>query len=165
MDVTTPTEGAPETPADNPTPTPAPEEAAPETPATAPEDATAAVPAPEDATAAVPAPAALPTCPAALDMCSVDAGTTSSAFCPALSPFSTPTCMGGCCISSGKCTSSSCAISGIGKEVANTICYGLNPAIAIGASPNCRGLACKLAIAGCVEVFSKQFAEQVMVTL
>lgn len=92
---------------------------------------------------------ALPACPSMLDMCSHDASSTSTAFCPALSPFKKSTCLGGCCVSSGKCTSSSCAISGVGKEVPNTICYGLNPAIAIGASPNCRGLACKLAIPGC----------------
>jgi hypothetical protein len=82
-------------------------------------------------------------------MCSQDATSSSTAYCPALAPYKKATCLGGCCASSGKCTSSSCAISGIGKEVSNTICYGLNPAIAIGASPNCRGLACKLSIPGC----------------
>ncbi|KAI8473107.1 MAG: hypothetical protein J3K34DRAFT_193576 [Monoraphidium minutum] len=93
--------------------------------------------------------AALPSCPAQLDMCAPDASSTSTAYCPVLSPFTSAACVGGCCASSGKCTSSSCAISGVGQEVPNTICYGLNPAIAIGASPNCRGLACKLAIPGC----------------
>jgi len=88
-------------------------------------------------------------CPSLIDQCSPGASTTSTAFCPTVSPFKKATCLGGCCFSSGKCTSSSCAISGIGKEVSNTICYGLNPAIAIGASPNCRGLACKLAVPGC----------------
>jgi hypothetical protein len=82
-------------------------------------------------------------------MCAHGASATSTAFCPVVSPFTKSACLGGCCFSSGKCTSSSCAISGIGKEVSNTICYGLNPAIAIGASPNCRGLACKLAVPGC----------------
>jgi hypothetical protein len=82
-------------------------------------------------------------------MCSPDAASTSTAFCPVAGPFKKATCLGGCCISSGKCVSSSCAISGLGREVSNTICYGLNPAMAIGASPNCRGLACKLSVPGC----------------
>lgn len=84
-----------------------------------------------------------------LDQCAPEASSTSTAYCPVLAPFTSAACLGGCCVSSGKCTSSSCAISGLGKEVPNTICYGLNPAIAIGASPNCRGLACKLAVPGC----------------
>ena len=83
------------------------------------------------------------------DMCSSEATATSAAHCPALSPFAKSSCLGGCCVSSGKCASSSCAISGLGREVSNTICYGLNPGVAVGASPNCRGLACKLSIAGC----------------
>ncbi|GBF88056.1 hypothetical protein Rsub_00768 [Raphidocelis subcapitata] len=90
-----------------------------------------------------------PLCPPLPDMCAPGAESTSTAFCPVLAPFTKATCLGGCCISSGKCTSSSCQISGLGKEVQNTICYGLNPAIAIGASAACRGLACKLAVPGC----------------
>lgn len=84
-----------------------------------------------------------------VDMCSHEASATAASYCPALSPFKSSTCLGGCCVSSGKCTSSSCAISGLGREVHNTICYGLNPAVAVGASPNCGGLACQLAVPGC----------------
>lgn len=82
-------------------------------------------------------------------MCNEAAATTSAARCPAVNPFTKAFCVGGCCYSSGKCISSSCALSGVGKEVPNTICYGLNAAGQVGASPQCAGLACKLAVPGC----------------
>lgn len=98
---------------------------------------------------AAPVAPAAAGCPALQEMCSAEASATSTSFCPVVAPFKSSQCLGGCCFSSGKCTSSSCAISGLGKEAPNTICYGLNPAVAIGASPVCRGLACKLAVPGC----------------
>jgi hypothetical protein len=65
------------------------------------------------------------------------------------SPFIKRTCVGGCCASSGRCASTSCGGAGIGKEVANTMCYGLNAPGAIGVSAKCAGLACWLAVPGC----------------
>ena len=82
-------------------------------------------------------------------MCSPNATASSAAHCAAVPPFTKAACIGGCCFSGGKCISSSCAISGIGKEVANTVCYGLNPAGAVGVASQCAGLACKLAVPGC----------------
>ena len=83
-------------------------------------------------------------------MCDASAAVTSAAHCTAHTPFTKSFCLGGCCFSSGKCTSSSCAIAGMGKEVPSTICYGLNPAGQAGASARCEGLACKLATPGCL---------------
>jgi len=82
-------------------------------------------------------------------MCAASASITAASHCPVVKPFTSASCLGGCCYSSGKCTSSSCAISGVGKEVPNTICYGVNAEGAIGGTPQCTGLACKLAVPGC----------------
>lgn len=108
-------------------------------------------PAPTPAPAVVTAPKepALPVCPQVLDSCATTVGVDSQAYCPIVSPFAKRVCIGGCCASGGKCTSSSCTISGIGKEVANVICYGINQAQTIGATPDCLSLGCYLTVPGC----------------
>jgi hypothetical protein len=65
-------------------------------------------------------------------------------------PFTTSSCWGGCCRSAGKCASSSCAISGLGRDVTSIICYGINAGLSIGGSNICNGLGCKLAVPGCI---------------
>ncbi|WIA36109.1 hypothetical protein OEZ86_007459 [Tetradesmus obliquus] len=83
------------------------------------------------------------------EMCNEKASMNSFSYCVWNAPFGRPSCKGGCCFSSGKCASSSCAISGVGRDVANMICYGTNAGFGFGGSNLCAGLACKLAVPGC----------------
>lgn len=120
------------------------------TPAPAPKASPSPSPSPAPAPAVTaPKEPALPVCPEALDSCAPTVGVDSAAYCPIVSPFSKRMCVGGCCASSGKCTSSSCTISGIGTEVPNVICYGINQAQTIGAAPSCLDLGCYLTVPGC----------------
>lgn len=88
-------------------------------------------------------------CAVKRDMCDEDASMNQFSYCVWNKPYAKSACRGGCCISSGKCASSSCAISGIGRDVANMICYGTNNGFGFGGSNACAGLACKLEVAGC----------------
>eukprot|EP00882_Tetradesmus_deserticola_P014646 GHRQ01015583.1.p1 GENE.GHRQ01015583.1~~GHRQ01015583.1.p1 ORF type:complete len:358 (+),score=77.13 GHRQ01015583.1:256-1329(+) len=83
------------------------------------------------------------------DMCNEEASMNSFSYCVWNEPFGSPSCKGGCCFSSGKCASSSCVISGVGRDVADMICYGSNAGFGFGGSNMCAGLACKLAVPGC----------------
>lgn len=49
-----------------------------------------------------PEPEPEPLCPPAKDKCDVTAKE-GSAFCPAITPFTSGQCIGGCCVSAGKC--------------------------------------------------------------
>jgi len=93
--------------------------------------------------------AAAGACKPRLDMCNEKASMNAFTYCVWNAPFSGSACRGGCCFSSGKCASSSCAISGMGRDVANMICYGANNGVGFGGNSNCAGLACKLATPGC----------------
>jgi hypothetical protein len=88
-------------------------------------------------------------CKARTDMCNEKASMNAFNYCVWNAPFSAPRCKGGCCVSSGRCASSSCAISGMGRDVPNMICYGVNRGVGFGGSSTCAGLACKLATPGC----------------
>lgn len=97
-----------------------------------------------------PVPATGPgACKPRVDMCNEKASMNAFTYCVWNAPFSGPNCRGGCCFSSGKCASSSCAISGMGRDVPNMICYGVNSGVGFGGNSNCGGLACKLATPGC----------------
>ena len=109
-----------------------------------------AAPVAEAEPAAAPAAAAAATCPANLDLCDVTAADVAANACRAVAPFGAPQCMGGCCISSGKCHYGSCAANGLGKD-APLNCVGANgvhSALAMLGN-KCAGLACKLAVPGC----------------
>lgn len=89
-------------------------------------------------------------CPA--DTTSCDASATSGdAVCPAIAPFTYNQCVGGCCISAGKCKNALCGANGLGSEVlaASTLCWGTNGGLTHKFN-KCRNLACKLAVPGCV---------------
>lgn len=73
----------------------------------------------------------------------------SDAYCPATAPSARALCVGGCCASSGRCVSSACSLAGLGGEVQNVICNGLNAAGGVGYSAACAGLGCRLAVPGC----------------
>ncbi|KAI8468273.1 MAG: hypothetical protein J3K34DRAFT_14122 [Monoraphidium minutum] len=70
--------------------------------------------------------------------------------CRAVSPFTKAQCVGGCCVSSGRCKFGSCFANGLGKE-APLSCFGTNflpnPLALLG--NKCGHLACKLAVPGC----------------
>ncbi|KAF8059416.1 hypothetical protein HT031_005221 [Scenedesmus sp. PABB004] len=83
------------------------------------------------------------------DMCNEGASMNQFSYCVWNAPFTTSACKGGCCFSSGKCASSSCVISGVGRDVPGTICYGTNAGAGFGGAPECAGLACRLAVPGC----------------
>lgn len=89
------------------------------------------------------------TCPANANMCVEDATMIDLAYCPFMPPWTRSRCVGGCCVSTGKCASSSCSISGLGRDVPDIICYGVNNGVAIGGSNVCAGLGCRLAAPGC----------------
>jgi hypothetical protein len=97
----------------------------------------------------VPPEPKLPSCPPKVSKCLSIALPLSPAYCRVVSPFIAHTCVGGCCFSSGKCTSSSCASAGLGAAVPSVTCSGLNAAGTIGIGAACRGLGCRLAIPGC----------------
>lgn len=71
------------------------------------------------------------------------------AYCPATAPLTRAACASGCCVSSGRCGSSACALAGLGGEVPNTVCYGLNRPGGVGFTAQCTNLGCKLAVPGC----------------
>jgi hypothetical protein len=68
-------------------------------------------------------------------------------FCPVRSPFTSPACEGGCCISSGRCRKPLCAMNGLGADVIalDFICFGANKG-PFGGVNKCKGLRCKLAV-------------------
>ena len=53
-------------------------------------------------------------------------------------------------MSAGKCASTSCAISGLGRDVNSMVCYGVNMGLSSGGGNLCNGLGCKLAVPGCI---------------
>jgi hypothetical protein len=101
--------------------------------------------------AAAPARSEAPLCPATPGQCD-PAATSGSAHCPAVPPFTASECAGGCCISSGKCRSFFCGKVGLGTEVTakDMLCWGTNGGALNTAVNRCRGLACRLAVPGCV---------------
>jgi len=112
-------------------------------------------PEPLETPAEEPAPEPVPEpetefCPPDLDKCNTTA-TAGSTFCPAAAPFVTNQCVGGCCVSAGKCRKGFCAQAGLGAEVmaADMLCWGTNTH-PLNKFNKCRNLACKLAVPGCV---------------
>jgi hypothetical protein len=105
---------------------------------------------PSDGVDAAAGPGGEAQCPPVPEACDVKA-TSGDAFCPAAAPFSYNQCVGGCCISSGKCKKSFCGQNGLGQEVlgVDTLCWGTNSGI-VHKFNKCRNLACKLAVPGCV---------------
>lgn len=113
----------------------------------------ASSPAAAAAAAASPSPAGVPAAAAACaprpDMCSeTEAGLLN--MCKAVSPFTSPKCVGGCCVSSGRCRFGSCLANGLGLDVPMA-CFGYNNIPKpFGLAPGkCAYLACKLAVPGC----------------
>lgn len=94
-----------------------------------------------------PGPAAA--CSPRREMCDENSSMNQFSYCVWNKPFTKSACRGGCCFSSGKCASSSCAISGMGRDVAALVCYGTNSGVGIGGSARCAALGCKLAVPGC----------------
>jgi hypothetical protein len=74
--------------------------------------------------------------------------------CRAARPFTSSKCVGGCCISSGKCKYGNCFANGLGTD-AGLACFGTNalpsPLALLG--NRCGHLACKLAVPGCKTTF------------
>jgi hypothetical protein len=126
--------------------------AAPDAPAPAePAAPEAPVPAPEEVPAPEPAAPQEPLCPAQLDKCNPAPSASGPATCAAVAPFTAPHCVGGCCVSSGKCKRGFCSQAGLGSEVMDPglLCWGTNSGH-INRFNKCRNLACKLAVPGCI---------------
>ncbi|GBF96522.1 hypothetical protein Rsub_09864 [Raphidocelis subcapitata] len=103
------------------------------------------------APASAPARSEAPLCPAIAAQCD-PAATSGAAYCPAVPPFTASECAGGCCVSSGKCRSFFCGKVGLGSEITakDMLCWGTNGGPLNTAVNRCRGLACRLAVPGCV---------------
>jgi hypothetical protein len=130
---------APAPPAPEPEPEPVPQEPVPEP---VPQE-----PVPEP----LPEEPVEPLCPAQLDKCNPGPSASGAAVCPAVAPFTAPQCVGGCCVSSGKCKRGFCSQAGLGSEVMDPgmLCWGTNSGH-INRFNKCRNLACKLAVPGCI---------------
>lgn len=97
-----------------------------------------------------PAQAAEPFCP--MDTAKCDASATSgNTACSAVAPFLAPQCVGGCCVSAGKCRKGFCSQAGLGAEVmtGHMLCWGTNGGM-LNKFNKCRNMACKLAVPGCI---------------
>ena len=83
------------------------------------------------------------------DQCSTSAAYGTKAYCSYMLPhFSAKVCLGGCCISSGRCGSSSCISSGLGKDVGLMPCFGSNQ-LSNPLTDKCANLGCELYTPGC----------------
>ncbi|GBF88365.1 hypothetical protein Rsub_01077 [Raphidocelis subcapitata] len=100
--------------------------------------------------AAEPPPVLHGLCAPRKDLCDPEAAGESGPVCKAVSPFDAPSCLGGCCVSSGKCRFGSCSANGLGDDI-QLGCYGTNemrsPLSLLG--NRCGRLACKLSVPGC----------------
>jgi hypothetical protein len=83
------------------------------------------------------------------DLCSTSAAYGTRAYCSYMVPhFSAKVCLGGCCVSSGRCGSSSCISSGLGKDVGLMPCFGSNQ-LSNPLTDKCANLGCALYTPGC----------------
>jgi hypothetical protein len=84
-------------------------------------------------------------------VCRQDAAEGSLGYCSYQPPYGSGKCLGSCCVSRGKCSSTSCAANGLGKDVLLMSCYGKNQEVKaslILGNP-CANLGCKLHVPGC----------------
>jgi hypothetical protein len=109
----------------------------------------AASPAPAPSPAAPPSKAAA-SCAPKPAMCDTSPASTYANTCKVAAPFTAPQCVGGCCVSSGKCKYGSCVANGLGRDASMT-CFGQNalPNMLALLNNRCGHLACKLAVPGC----------------